>query len=401
MTWNILDVVARRLEFVRAALTRKEPLQRLCLAFGISRPTGYLWLKRYAAEGAEGLVDRPRGGGKRAVGRRRQQWEATVLELRRAEPLWGPRKLRAHLQKQVPGARLPRLRTIARFLQEHGLVAPARRRSPKGPAIVGPARTVARRCHTVWTIDFKGHFRTGDGTYCRPLTVRDLFSRYLLLAEPIRRATAAAVRQVMLPCLREHGLPRVIRVDHGSPFAGVGALELSQLSVWWWRLGIQVEFTRPGKPQDNGAHEQMHRVLHAATACPPAASWTAQRRKLREFCRWYNERRPHEALRQRTPATLYHPSPRPYAKPKPLRYPAAWRSFVVGANGKIYWAGRQRRIGQAFAHECIGLKPRSRRGVVSEEVMDVYWGRQLIGELHASDATDLRAAFWKKPPAKE
>jgi hypothetical protein len=250
----------------------------------------------------------------------------------------------------------------------------------------------------VWTVDFKGHFRTGDGVYCRPLTVRDLFSRYLLLAEPIRRVTTEAVRQEMLACFRQHGLPRVIRVDNGAPFAGVGALGLLRLSAWWWRLGIQVEFTRPGKPQDNGAHEQMHRVLHAATACPAAASWAAQRRRLRAFCRWYNERRPHEALQQRPPAALYRASPRRYAPPKPLRYPAAWRTLVVGANGKIYWAGRQRRIGQAFAHECIGLKPRRRPGVASEEVMDVYWGRQLIGALHASDATDLRAAFWKKSP---
>jgi transposase InsO family protein len=331
------------------------------------------------------------------VGTRRAKWETEVVKLRRKHPQWGPRKLRADLQRRKPGAHLPRVRTIARFLQERGLVRPARRHSPRGPALAGPARTEARRCHTVWTVDFKGHFRTGDGVYCRPLTVRDLFSRYLLLAEPIRQVTAVAVQEVMRRCFQKHGLPRVIRVDNGAPFAGLGALGLSRLSAWWWRLGIQVEFTRRGKPQDNGAHEQMHRVLQAAVAQPPAATWEAQRIALRGFCRFYNERRPHEALGQRTPASLYRPGTRPYAEPKPLRYPAAWLTYVVGANGKIYWAGRQRRIGLAFAGERIALRekpPAESHGLL---VMRVFWGPQLIGELHAADATDLRGAYWKTP----
>ena len=228
------------------------------------------------------------------------------------------------------------------------------------------------------------------------MTIRDSFSRYLLLARPMRVVTADAVRQVMTRCFRRHGLPRVIRVDNGSPFAGLGALGLSSLSAWWWRLGIQVEFTRRGKPQDNGAHEQMHRVLKAETAQPPAATWAGQVRRLQKFCRYYNEQRPHAGLGERTPSEFYRPNPRAYAVPKPLRYPSTWPTYLVGANGKIYWGGRQRRVGDAFAREWIALKDVAvSRQKPAGEVVEVHWGKQLIGELHLHDHTDVRPAYWK------
>jgi transposase InsO family protein len=390
-------MASQRAAFVRAVLARTDSVIHLCRAFGVARPTGYRWLRRYEAEGHGGLSTRRSGARTIQRSARRVRWEKALLALRRAHPHWGPRKLRASLQKRQPGARLPSVRTIGTMLQEEGLILRPRRRSPRGPAVRGPARTEARRCHGVWTVDFKGDIRLRDGRRCRPLTVRDLFSRYLLVVAALPRTTGCEVRRVMERCFRRHGLPRVIRVDNGPPFGRTGALGLSQLSVWWWRLGIQVEFTRPAHPQDNGAHEQMHRVLQAETARPPAAHWAQQVNRLRRFRHYYNTQRPHEALGQRTPQELYRVNGHRYAPPAPLRYPAHWITFLVGTNGKIYWAGRQRRIGEAFAAECIALKAKTpARGRPQGEVMEVYWGRQLIGELHRQDTTDLRPAYWQR-----
>lgn len=395
MPWNTSDAVAQRRAFVNAALRRTESFAALCRRFGISRQVGYRWRDRFLKEGEQGLQDRPRVA-QRPRGRAgRQRWEAAVLKLRRRQPLWGPRKLRAELRRQARRAQLPSERTIARWLCAHDLVRAPRRRSLRGPAVQPPARTVARRVHAVWTIDFKGDIRTGDGMRLRPLTVRDQFSRYLLMVRVLPQTTGEAVRAALRECFGRYGLPRVIRVDNGPPFGRTGALGLSKLSAWWLRLGIQVEFSRRGCPQDNGAHEQMHRVMKAHTARPPAATAEQQLRRLQNFRRYYNERRPHEALGQRTPAQVFRPNTRLYAEPRPLRYPAQMQTVVLAENGKLFWLGRQRRIGEAFAGELLGLKPQQAASArPREEVIAVYWGRQLIGELHAHDQTDLRPAYW-------
>lgn len=331
-------------------------------------------------------------------GARRGRWQEAILELRRRHPHWGPKKLRVLLQRQQRGAQLPSERTIARLLLAGGFVGRRKQRSRSGPRVEALERTEAARCNTVWTVDFKGHFRTGDGALCRPLTVRDLFSRYVLMSEHVPQPSEAVVRQAMIPCFQRYGLPRVIRVDNGSPFAGVGALNLSALSVWWLRLGIRVEFTRRGKPQDNGAHEQMHRILKQATARPPAANLQEQERRMREFCQEYNEIRPHEGLGQRTPSEVYRKSPRGYRELERLRYPANWITRRASRNGVIKWAGRPRLVGRAFIHEYLGLKPKKALGADEiNDVVHVYLGPQLIGEIHRHDLAGMRPARWQYP----
>ena len=168
MTWKKPEVVTQRAEFVQAMLAQSASLSAVCQTFGISRPTGYRWLQRYHAEGQGGLADRPSGPPDAPPGARRQRWAAALITWRQKHPEWGARKLQARLQREEPGARLPSVRTIARLLQAAGLIGRRRQHCLRGPALSGPARTVARRCHVVWTVDFKGHFRTGDGEYCRP-----------------------------------------------------------------------------------------------------------------------------------------------------------------------------------------------------------------------------------------
>ena len=305
-----------------------------------------------------------------------------LLSARRRHPTWGPLKLHWLL-----GPRSPSVRTLGRWLSLAGLVRRRLRRARPGPSVPGPARLVARRANDVWTIDFKGGFRTGDGARCAPLTVRDEVSSYVLAVRAVQEPSDRVVRRVLTRLFRRRGLPRAIRSDNGGPFGGDGALGLSRLSVWWLRLGIRVEFSRPASPQDNAAHEQMHRVLKAETARPPSVNGRAQQRRFDRWCLLYNHRRPHFALQHQTPAAHYHRSPRSWPVHLPAwHYPAAWLILRPGARGRAWWAGRQRVIGRAFAGERLGLQPRP-QGIVA-----VYLGSHLIGTLHPGDPAGLRPA---------
>lgn len=311
------------------------------------------------------------------------------MALRRRWPNFGPRKLRHHLRLSHPKQRLPSERTIARILSAAGCVK-RRRRRRYGPTIPRVKLTRAKRSNEVWTVDFKGHFLTADGKRCLPLTVRDQFSRYLLTVEHVPEASDLAVRRVFIRCFRRYGLPKVIRVDNGTPFGGEGARGLTSLSVWWVLLGISVEFTRPAKPQDNGAHEQMHGVLKRETAQPPAADLPAQARRFRRFCRHYNEVRPHEKLGMRVPAEVYRPQPTRLPKRKDLRYPSSWERKRVSQAGLIYWGGKMRIVGRPFKDQYVGLKTMAKAAVSSDPAVEVYLGHMLLGELHASDPSALR-----------
>lgn len=179
----------------------------------------------------------------------------------------------------LAGAALPCERTLARWVKRLGPVRRSRRRPRPAGVKRHPHLTAARRANAVWTVDFKGWFRTGDGTRVEPLTVRDLFSRYALAVRLLPNQRWQPVQAIFHALFQRHGLPTVIRVDNGGPFASTGPAGLSRLSVWWRRLGIRVEFTRPGCPQDNGAHEQFHRVLKRATCQPPARTPQGQQQR--------------------------------------------------------------------------------------------------------------------------
>ena len=259
-----------------------------------------------------------------------------------------------------------------------------------------PGLTVATRSNQVWTVDFKGWFRTRDGVRQEPLTVRDLFSRYGLCLRLLPHQDDRPVRRAMRRLFRQRGLPEAIRVDNGAPFAGQGALGLSRLSVWWLRLGIRVEFTRRARPGDNAAHEQFHGCYQREVVAAGAADRRAMQRRSTRWLTFYNEQRPHEALGQRPPAQVYRPGTRAYAEVlAPLPYPRRWEVRRVRNRGHIHWRGRLRFIGRAFVGQTVGVKGAGPRQ------WEVYLGRQLIGQLHADDPGGLRPARWlRQSPLK-
>jgi hypothetical protein len=253
-----------------------------------------------------------------------------------------------------------------------------------------PALTRARRPNQVWTVDFKGWFRAGNGERCEPLTVRDLFSRYGLLARVLATQHGRPVKAAFAGLFQRRGLPEVIRIDNGNPFASRGPAGLSQLSVWWVRLGIRVEFTRPACPQDNGAHEQFHGVFKRETTQPAAWTRRGQQHRSTGWLRHYNHQRPHEALEQVVPARWYRRSRRKFPPQLPeLHY--SWRCQVrrVRHNGEIRWAGRTRFIGEAFIGQQVGLR-RIKRGVYA-----VQFAHLLIGHLHEQDAGAMRPTYYQ------
>jgi transposase InsO family protein len=298
-----------RLRFVQDVHRPGWSFTEICRRYEVSRKTGYKWIARYHGEGAQGCNDRLRSP-RNHPNKTRALMVKQVIRARRKHPGWGPRTLHAYLIEQHPDVAWPCPSTIGAILKRHGLVKKRRRRTSR--MAWRPPRTRPDRPNRVWTADFKGQFRLGNGTLCYPLTVVDAFSRYLLVSRALRSTAVKPARRVFEEAFREYGLPEIIHTDNGVPFCFPSApLALSTLSVWFLKLGIGLERSRPGKPQDNGSHERMHRTLKEEVAHPPRYSLVTQQRALDRFRRCYNEERPHHALNLETPARRYTPSPRP------------------------------------------------------------------------------------------
>jgi putative transposase len=380
MPWKITDKQTMRRQFVAARWRNKESMAALCRHFGISRQCGYEWWRR-AVDGDPLAADRPHRTERAA--QLAARWEGRVRRLRRRYRFAGAGQLWWYLQRAYPLGSWPAVRTIGRWLARAGLTRRRRRPALPGPQVCLPPVSSGGPNET-WTVDFKGWFRTADGRRVCALTVRDLATRYVLHVGHLECTTERAVSAVMRRLFHRYGLPRAIQVDNGPPFGGYGPYGWSTLAVGWVRLSIAVRYGRPACPQDNAAHEQLHRVLHEQTASPAAATLPAQQRRFARWRRHYNHDRPHQALGMQVPAALYQPSAR---RPAPWRwrYPAGCTLKTTDPRGRIRWAGRARLIGQAFGRQLIALRP-EQPGVVS-----VYFGPHLLGHLHASDFTAIRS----------
>ena len=362
MPWREMSPMQQRLEFIRDYETELFTMTELAAQYRISRKTAYKWLHRHEADGAPGLVNRSRRPTRCPHATDPALVEA-LLAIRRRHPRWGPKKLLTVARRRQPTRDWPARATVAALLTRHALILPHRRASHAVPAT--PSRLVTpTRSNEVWTTDFKGEFRTGDGVYCYPLTLRDAFSRFVLRCDAFLARSTALTQRRFDRAFREFGLPERIRSDNGGPFASVGLGGLSHLSVWWMRLGVVPERIAPGHPEQNGSHEQFHSVLKAETARPPAPNCAAQQQRFRRFCRIYNEERPHEALADETPATRYEPSRRamPTRLP-PLEYPGHMEVRRVASKGAISWNGAPLFVATALEGEQVAL----------EEVDDGWW----------------------------
>ena len=356
-------------DFLRDALS----LTELCALYGVARKTGYKWIDRYLRHWPAGLEERSRRP-RRSPNQTSDEIVSAILAARRRHPTWGGKKLLALLHKRQPRWPLPGRSTACDILKRHGMVPLRRQRRRIGHPSKPTSLILAP--NDLWSADYKGQFRTGNGRYCYPLTAADGFSRYLLGCQALGSTAGDEAKPIFTRLFKEYGLPTRIRTDNGVPFATNTLARLSKLSAWWVRLGILPELIEPGRPAQNGRHERMHRTLKAETTRPAARSLAAQQRRFNVFREDFNHERPHEALDQQLPAACYAPSPRsmPDRLP-PLEYPDRFEVRYVSANGGIRWNRRWVNVSTVCVGEYVGLEE------IADGIWNVYFGPLRLGRL--------------------
>lgn len=360
MPWQETDPMLERRHFIQDVRSGHWNMSELCLRYGVSRVTGYKWLDRYEQGGEAFLLDQSRAP-RTSPGATAPELVKLILE-ESDRYGWGARKVRKRLLGRHPRKPWPARSTIGDILQRNGRVRSRRSRTRWKHPGAAPFTTTA--ANQVWTVDFKGQFRMRNGRYCYPLTVVDHFSRYLLCLLGLHDIDTKAVKSQFRKLFRAHGLPDAIRSDNGAPFASTGIHGLTRLNVWWLQLGITHQRITPGHPQQNAAHERMHRELKRKLPRPPAVNLNLQQRMFNGFRHTYNHVRPHEALADETPASCWKPSPRPYPQRiAPPEYPAHFECRRISNAGCFRLHSGQQFLSQALNGETIGL----------EQIDDALW----------------------------
>ena len=354
-----------RLRFV-ARLLDGEKMAAVCREFDISRKTGYKLFNRYKDSGLEGLTDRSRRP-QRQANQLPFQIEKLIVQVKQERPSWGAPKIRERLRRLYPDVQTPAISTVHAVLDRHGLVRRRRKRRRKA---TGTALSAPREPNALWCADYKGEFMLADRRYCYPLTISDFASRYLIACDALSTTKEVYAISVFERAFKEFGLPAAIRTDNGVPFSSPMALfGLSKLSVWWLRLGIDIERIKPGHPQQNGRHERMHLTLKKEATKPAAANFLQQQDKFDDFIACYNNERPHQALDMQYPGELYTPSTRPYRGLGELDYPFHDETVTVTRCGRICFKGRKVNLSGVFTGQNVGIK----------EVSDNIW---LVSFMH-------------------
>jgi putative transposase len=354
MPWKETCLMDEKIKFIAMAKSGLYSFASTCRRFEISREAGYELIARYEAEGERALVPRSRAPHTHPNAVSGSIAKA-LLDAKATYVRFGPRKVRDFLVMKGWRGPLPAPSTIGELFKRHGLVHPRGKARVRSAPCSEPLRA-ATAPNIVWSIDFKGQFRMGNQRWCYPLTLSDNASRYLLTCRGLAHPTEALVWPRLRRAFQEYGLPCALRSDNGEPFASIALGGLSRLSVWVLKLGITLERITPGRPDQNGRHERMHRTLkdHIAPVCRTLA---AQQRALERFRRHYNEERPHESLNGVSPAMCHRPSERSYPLRVPVpEYAAGVEVRRVRSNGQIKWHGKYIFVSHALAGEPIGLQ---------------------------------------------
>ena len=353
MPWKEIYVMDQKIQMISQWLSGEYTIAEISRIHGISRKTVYKWIERYQRNRDEGLRDLS----SRPITYARATPTETVHEILKAKTryeTWGSRKILKWLTDHHPEQQWPVNSTVHEILRRHGKVK-ARRKKRRTPPYTEPFEKVARP-NDVWSVDYKGQFRLGNGRYCYPLTVTDNYSRYLMECQGLAAPSYEPTRYYLEKAFRRYGLPSVIRTDNGTPFASTGIHGLSRLSVWFIKLGIVPERIDKGHPEQNGRHERMHKTLKAEATRPPRYGMKEQQRVFNRFMDYYNNERPHEALEQKTPGTAYQKSVRSYPDKLPvIEYPDHYKTRHIHRGGTIKWRNKELYLSGTLAGEYVGL----------------------------------------------
>lgn len=375
MPWEETHLMDLRSQFVCAFESNLIDMTSLCREYGISRPTGYFWVRRHRDAVSTGMANLSRAPHS-CPHRTPADVVAAIVKCRNDHPRWGPRKVLVVLTRDRPELldRLPASSTAGDILKAAGLVPTRKCRSRSEHP--GSSPVVTDIPNDVWYIDFKGEFRMRDGVLCYPLTVTDAKTRYLLgcVGSP---STHHEGVQIALQLLFEQvGLPKAIRSDNGNPFCTIAIGGISRLSIWWTKLGILHDRSRPARPQDNGQHERMHRDLKAGTARPPAQNMVSQQESFDAFRHEFNHVRPHEALDMKTPASVWRPSAREMPATLPeYEYPGHMTVRLVSESGEYKFSGQPIFLSQVLSNERIALEE------TDDGIWSLYFCDRLLGKM--------------------
>jgi transposase InsO family protein len=385
MAWKKVLPMEERARFVLEVEKAEMSVAELCRRYGVSRKTGYKWIRRYRAEGLDGIRERS-SRPHTCPHKTNQDWETRIITERVKHSSWGPKKTRELLFRSSLEEKVPAASTIGDILRRAGLVSRHRRRSRK-TYYSGPL-TEAMYPNHVWAVDYKGWFRTGDGKRCEPLTISDLYSRYVVEVRALPDQSYEQARGVFERVFEEYGLPEIIRSDNGGPFASRGAGGLSRLSVWWVLLGIKPGFIAKGHPEQNGVHERMHLTLKKEATVPASRNLREQQGRFDIWREEFNENRPHEALKMKVPAKRYRRSTRVCQRginnKKQIKYPEGYKVRRVRRSGEIRWKGKMRFVGAVLKGEWVGIKQ------FEEGHNQVYFDCIFLGDLYDIDYKGLR-----------
>lgn len=374
MPWREMRPMDQRKEFVREYRRGLYTMTEMAERYDISRKTGYALVHRVDELGMAGLAPQSRRP-HHSPTRTPEHIAALLIEAKRKHPAWGPEMLLNWLRPRHRAIReWPAVSTAGAILKREGLVQPRRRRSPRThPGVVDPITAVP---NDLWTADFKGQFRTQNHIYCYPLTIADQHTRFLLACHGLPSVKGAQAWPIFERTFREYGLPRAIRTDNGAPFVTRSICGLSHLNVWWMRLGIQHQRIRPASPQENGAHERMHRTLKREAIRPPKATMRSQQRAFDAFRTEYNEERPHTHHGGKPPGSQYDASPREYPSRLPaLEYPGHYTVKRVTTVGTFRFNTKVLFIANALRGYHLGFNEEA------DGIWSIYFGEILLAKM--------------------
>lgn len=363
------------MKFICEWLENEHTFKALCERYGVSPKTGYKLVNRYKEEGEQAFV--PKSSARHThPNKTSREIELALLESKYRYPHWGPDKIRNRLLSLHPQISWPAVSTIGEIYKRHDLVK-TRNSRRKTPPYTNPF-VDCDGANKVWSADFKGQFKLGDGVQCYPLTITDNYSRFLLGCKGLYSPNTQDTIREFIRIFKEFGLPDAIKTDNGTPFASRGIGGLSKLSVWWIKLGISPERIEPGRPDQNGRHERMHRTLKAQTASPPMHSIGKQNRLFKEFMREYNEERPHQGIDNQTPSQLYKNAQREYQdKFEEITYPDDFDLRKVRLNGEIKWKGKTFYLTELLKGEPVGLEK------IDDDRAMIYFSKIKLGMIDA------------------
>ena len=389
MPWKEENAVTLREEFVLKSLGKSVSFKTLCEEYGVSRKVGYKWVRRFKEGGLPALRDQTR----RPLSCPNALKEHTVCEILRLKKQspkrWGPKKIHA-LYERLHGVHTTvSLASVRRVMEKAGYVK--RRRRRKNPAAQAQERLVPSCPNELWTVDFKGWWKTRDGVRCDPLTLRDGHSRFLLDLHGMDGCGSVAMFPVFEKNFEKYGVPGAIRSDNGSPFASCSApMGLSKLSTWWVSLGIRLDRIDRGRPDQNGAHERIHSDIRAELQLDPAGNIEETQALFDEWRHCFNWERPHEAIEMKFPGEVYERSSKEYAGAcGDIAYPVNWLERRVSSRGAIRLHGTFISLSVALDGHVVGLQP-------INDQLDVWFDYLRLGHIDLSTLRFVRVEGKKK-----